>query len=369
MKVSCEVPVLAEALSTVARALSTRATLPILRAVLLEAAGDGLRLGATDLELGIRCQVSADVLEEGVAAVPGRLLADFVAALDDDRVELVSEPATRELLMRSPSFTTEMRGLPPDEFPPGPADLIGPRLEVDSGTFLDAIADVAFSASADEMRPVLTGVLMQAAPGRLALTATDGYRLGERAMEPLTADAELQVIVPARALAEVARVFRDARGSLAVVVSAQGNQASFHGPGAEVSSRLIDGTYPGYRRAIPESWSTRVTISAPELRRRLRALALFASDDAHVVRLCALADRLELSATTSEVGSARTAMPASSEGAEAELALNVRYLLDGLGRVEDDVELLLGGPLAPAVLRRAGSQAYRYVVMPARYRS
>jgi DNA polymerase-3 subunit beta len=168
-------------------------------------------------------------------------------------------------------------------------------------------------------------------------------------------------------MAEVARLFRGAQGSVQVIVAQQGSQVFFRGREGEVSSRVIDGGYPNTARLIPSAWTTRASLDASELNRRLRALVPFAHESANVVRLAVSSGSIGLSATATDVGSARTEMNAKVSGPEAAFAFNARYLLDCLATAPDQIDLELQGALAPAVIRRPATDDYVYLFMPVRY--
>lgn len=367
VRLRCDATELADALGVVSRALPARSSLPVLGTVLLEAAGDGLELTATNLEFGIRRQIGADVAAEGAAAVPGRLLTDFTSAIGGERLEIELTERGDSLGLRCESFRTEIRCMDADEFPPIPSSEGGRTLVVTARALVEAITDTLVVASTDEARPVLTGVLVQVESDALVLAACDGYRLAERSI-PLGGGAPaVAAIVPGRTMGEVARLFRGSGGDLEIALGPLGNQVFFRGAVAEITSRVIDGDYPNYRRLIPETSGTSATLDAGELVRRLRALAPFAQDSAHVVRLGVTPRSLVLRAATVEVGSAETELAAEVAGPETSLALNARYLLDCLSTAGDRVELQLHGPLGPAVVRRPGGDPYVYLLMPVRY--
>lgn len=388
VRLSCDATELAEALSLVSRALPARSSLPVLGTVLLEATAEGperrssssadlrrpadyshgvLELTATNLEFGIRRRLAADVAAEGAAAVPGRLLTDFTNAIGGERLEIELTERGDSLGLRCESFRTAIRCLEADEFPPTPSPEGGRTLVLSARALVEAITDTLVVASTDEARPVLTGLLVHVEGDALVLAASDGYRLAERSV-PLTGGAPaLEAIVPSRAMGEVARLFRGTGGDLEITLGPLGNQVFFRGAVAEITSRVIDGAYPDYRRLIPETAGTSATLDAGELGRRLRALTPFAQDSAHVVRLAVTPRSLVLHAATVEVGSAETELAAAVAGPETSLALNARYLLDCLSTASDRIELQLHGPLGPAVVRRPGGDAYVYLLMPVRY--
>lgn len=370
MRLTCDSADLAAALAVVMRAAASRTSLPVLGTVLLEAAGDGLRLTATNLELAIRRRLPAAVAEAGAVAVPGRLLADFTSALPREELRLALEEPGGRLALRSESFSTEINAVPGEEFPPVTAAGDGDRLSLPAPLLVGAVADVLVAASSDEARPVLTGIRLETGGDRLTLLASDGHRLAVRGVE-LGAAAALRaggVTVPARALTEAVRLFRAVDGDLEVTVSATGNQVVLRAPGTELVSRVIDGAYPNLRRLVPDAPGTRVTVAAADLTARLRALTPFAETGANVVRVDVTPRTILLSAATVDVGSARTELAAEVEGPETSVAFNARYLLDcpALG-ADERVELYLQGPLGACTVRRVARDDYVYLFMPVRY--
>jgi DNA polymerase-3 subunit beta len=373
MRLTCDSADLAAALGVVARAISPRTSLPVLGMVLLETTDGGLCLAATNLELGIRRWIDADVEAEGAVAVPGRLLADFTSAMPRERVCLeLDGPDQPEhvLLVRSSSFRTRVHGVAADEFPPAMSLAGGRRLAIPARRLVEAITDTLVTASADEARPVLTGVHLALDGSRLVLTASDGYRLAVRPLElgPGCAGEGFGITVPARTLAEVVRLLRHLDGELLLTVSPQRNQVLFQGPGLEITSRVIDGRYPDHRRLVPAASATTATVAAPELSRRLRALTPFAQGSANVVRLGVMAGSVVLSAAATDVGSAQTDLEAAVAGPDTAVAFNARYLLDCPALATDDrVQLHLAGPTGPVVVRRTTDDGYVYLFMPVRH--
>jgi DNA polymerase III subunit beta len=368
MKVTCRPSVLGQALQVVSRAISSRTTLPILNNILIETAPEGLALSATNLEIGIRKLVPAEVSMEGSTTAPARLLTDFVGTLPDEDLEMTLDGATQSLSLRCARFDTHIKCIEAEEFPPGPRPDEGDRLQVPLDELIKAVEQTQMAASTDEARPVLTGVLMQVQQGNLTLAATDGHRLAVRKL-PAGGSPELEasLIVPARALAELARVLKGEPDQVELIISKARNQIFFKAGHSELTSRLIDGKYPNYAQVIPSKSSTKVKLATSELTQTVRAVSLFARDSANVIRVKAHAGALVLSATTNEVGDSKAEMPADVEGSEIQIAFNARYVLDALGVIgEDQVELLFDGPLSPGLIRPPGKEHYLYVIMPVR---
>src|SRR5437764_3120081 len=368
MKVTCRPAVLGQALQVVSRAISSRTTLPILNNILIETTADGLALTATNLEIGTRQIVPAEVSVEGSTTAPARLLTDFVSTLPDDDLEMTLDAPTQSLNLRCARFDTHIKCIEAEEFQPGPGPDEGDRLEVALEDLVRAVEQTQMAASTDEARPVLTGVLVQVQGGSLTLAATDGHRLAVRKLAAAgSTDLEASLIVPARALAELSRVLKGEPGRVEVIISKARNQVFFRAGTSEVTSRLIDGTYPNYSQVIPSKSSTRIRVPTAELTQTVRAVSLFARDSANVIRLRAQGSTLLLSATTNEVGDSKAEVSAKVDGSEIQIAFNARYILDALSVLgSDEVELQFDGPLSPGLIRTPESDDYLYVIMPIR---
>jgi DNA polymerase-3 subunit beta len=368
MRVNCQPSKLGQALQVVSRAISTRTTLPILNNILLETTSEGLALTATNLEIGIRKVVPAEVAEEGSTTAPARLLTDFVSTLPEEPLELSLEVPTQTLNLRCGRFDTHVKCIEAEEFPPGPRPDEGDQLQIQLDDLLGAIDQTQMAASTDEARPVLTGVLLHIEGSNQTLAATDGHRLAVRKLQASSADGlEARLIVPARALAELGRAFRGEEGEVEVTVSKARNQVFFKAGSSEVTSRLIDGTYPNYSQVIPKKSSTTIRVPTSELTQTVRAVSLFARDSANVIRIRAGEGGIMLSATTNEVGDSKADLNADVDGSEIQIAFNARYVLDALSVADtEQVELQFDGPLSPGLIRAPGSEDYLYVIMPVR---
>src|SRR3954466_4201822 len=189
---------LARALGIVSRGVSTRTTVQILAGILLRAAGGKLELAATDMELSLRTSIDAPDATEGSVVVPGRLLLDLARLLPAAEVTIEHKPEEAAVEIRSGSATYRLHTYNAEDFPRLPEAEAGERHEVDRETVLTTIARVSRSASRDESRPVLTGVLMRFEPGKLVMAATDSYRLSVKETDAEGAVPELEAIVPAR---------------------------------------------------------------------------------------------------------------------------------------------------------------------------
>ena len=373
MKLTCSPEALSHALQVVSRAVSPRTTLPILNNVLLETSPEGLKLTATNLEIGIVNHVDAEIQSEGSVTLPAKLLTEFVAQLHDDQVDMELDASTQTLTVRcGPYHDVKIKGIGANEFPPLPAREDGLKLVVDQADLLPAIEQTVVAASSDDGRPVLTGVLTQLEGKTMTLAATDGHRLAVKTLNTTSSEGEASdegansVIIPARALVELSRVLKG-EGTVEMALGRSRNHVFFSVPGVEVMSRLIEGTYPNYSQVIPEQSNTTITVSTKDLLDRTRGVSIFARDSANVVRIKTEAGEISISANTSEVGSSEASVGAEIDGADIQIAFNSRYLLDVLALVgSDKVAMGFNGPLSPGVVKPAGKDDYTYVIMPVR---
>jgi len=361
---------LSASLSLVSRAVSPRSTLPVLSNVLLETEVEGLRVTATNLDLTISALVAATVHEEGRVTVPARLLAEYVASLDETACTMEVEERTQMLRISSGVQRTNLHGIDAVEFPPLPARETAPAFEVDAAALQQAITQTAVAASGDDQTPVLTGVLLHVEGARLTLVATDRHRLAVKTLDAqLTTEGAVNgtVIVPARHLAELARAINPSRPTVGVAFSDARNQVFFTLRDMEISSRLIEGNYPNYAQVIPAHSTTMVVLPTALLLKSAKTAAVLARDASNPVRLRAGKGELELIAQAAEVGDHDAPLPARVDGEEVQVAFNARYLLDALQAIDgEDVELALNGPLQPAVVRAQGQEDYLCVIMPVR---
>jgi DNA polymerase III subunit beta len=366
MKLTVPRDSLSAGLQLVGRAVSSRGTLPSLGGVLLVADDGSLTLRATDMELALTRTLSDAAVEaDGTALVPGRLVADVVRSLPpgDVSVELRAEQRDVELAAGAARF--HIRTLPAEDFPRLP-EVEGETVRLPAGPLAETVELVARAASRDEVRPILTGVLVQAEGNRLTMVATDSYRLSVKHTELEQAvGSELEANVPARALRELARIIT-AEAADDVEIAMSRNQAIFRAAGVTLSSRLIEGQFPSWRQLIPEAFEHEVRLPREEFLEITRRISQLAQRNAPL-RLAFAEGELTVAAETPDVGDASEAMPAPYTGEPLEIAFNPQYLIDGADSVgSEEVALQLSSPLRPGLMRPVEGDDFSYLVMPIR---
>jgi DNA polymerase-3 subunit beta len=360
---------LARGLSVVSRAVSTRSTLPVLANVLLKTEDAGLKLTATNLEIGITYWVPGKIESDGATTVPAKLLTDYVNALQGgERVDL-ELTAGETLHLRAGRSESHLKGIDADEFPAIQTAGERPTTRIAQNVLRQALEETAFAAASDEARPILTGVLARVEGSTLTLAAADNYRIAVKTIPILDAVAETSVVIPARALNELARILSDVDEPVDIVLAQARNQILFHLEGVDLVSRLIDGQFPNYQQVLPQSHTTRAVLDREELLRAVRPAALIAHESANIVKLQIDANGnagITVSANA-EVGDHVGQVEAAVEGDGTTIAFNARYLADVLTNVDaEQFALELNGPLSPGVFRPIGDDQYVHVVMPVR---
>jgi len=366
VKISLERDALLAQLQTVTRVASTRSAIQALSGVQIVASSAKCELRATDMDVSLRVPLTAEVVREGVVVLPARLLLEVTRALPAPQVSLELRPAEQDVELISGKATFHIRTLRAEDFPPFPEPDTAGGISMPVDAFVATTSKVAGSASRDETRPVLTGILVSASERELRMVATDSYRLSvkETALESPLASA-FEVNVPARALQELGRVAAGAEEKQ-LSVSVLQNQVVFSLDGVILSSRLIDGQFPNYRQLLPESFEHELRIAAGELTDVVRRISLLAQKNAPL-RLAFSPGELTVSAQTPDVGEASESLPVPFQGEPLEIGFNPDFLRDGLEAVEEgDLLLKMISPLRPGLIESADGSGFQYLIMPIR---
>ncbi|MBV9536022.1 MAG: DNA polymerase III subunit beta [Solirubrobacterales bacterium] len=366
MKISVGRGALLGQLQTSARVASVRTAIQALSGVQLSASSEGSELRTTDTEIGLRMPIAANVIREGTVVLPARLLLDVVRLLPQSEVSLELRATEHDIELTSGSAVFHIRTLRSEDFPQFPEPDREELITVPAQAFVTTALKVAGSASRDETRPVLTGILISAASGRLEMVATDSYRLSVKQTgldESLAQD--FQVNVPARAVQELGRIVAQLQTEQ-LGISVQRNQIVFVLDGATLSSRLIEGQFPNYRQLLPEGFEHELTIDSAELTGVVRRISLLAQKN-RPLRLSFSSGELSISAETPDVGEARESLPVPFQGEPLEIGFNPEFLREGLEAIEaGDVLVKLISPIRPGLIEAADGSGFQYLIMPIR---
>ena len=374
MKFRCERDDLMDAVQFASRAISNRATLPVLSGLKIETSEDGsVSVGATDLELTMLTTFRGGVDEPGVAIVPGRLLGEMARSLGAGQVSLAAGEGEVEIGSGRGQF--RVKALAREDYPAlpleDPSSTSGMEIEINSNALATALSQVVRSASPDESRQVLTGVLWEIEEGTLNLAATDSYRLAVKSLDVRGGPTETRrVVLPARALGELQRALQggaetvraDVRENLIVFSLARPDDEAGR---AVIGSRFIEGEFPKYRQLIPEGYPNALTVSREALLEVVKRVGLLAQNNMPVK--LHLGAELEVSAHTPDVGEGQEVIDASYEGEPFVIAFNPNFLADGASAIQGgSVTMEAGDGLKPAIFRSPDDERFTYLLMPVR---
>ena len=372
MKVSVLQENLARGLNIVSRAVSPRSTLPVLSNVLVATDEGRLRLSATNLELGITCWIGAKIEEEGSTTVPARTFTELVGTLSDQQVEMSLSVRTQTLNVRSGTSNTDIKCIDSQEFPPMTVPDPGDGIPINVSDLKEMIHQVAFAASTDEARPILTGVLLTVDGDLLTMASADGFRLSVRKTSLASPISRpLLAVIPARALNELARITSDGDQVVDMILPPDRGQVVFQMKDLQLVSQLIEGTFPDYKQIIPSSRDTRSVLSTSAFLKACKQAEIFAREGSHIARINITPGGelkpglITITGESDETGSSQTDMDASIDGAPLLIAFNVRFLREVLEVIKaPEVALETTVNNSPGIIRPVGEDNFLHVIMP-----
>src|SRR3972149_1104188 len=348
-------------ISIAGRFVPVRPSLPVLANMLLEADKGILRVSTTNLDSSGRLVLPAK--SEGVWKIttPAKILTDFIGSAVDKEVSL--EVDKENLLVASGEIKGIFAGISASEFPTLP-EATEEGSEFEYHELQEAVNNVAFAASSDEAKPILTGIFINQEAGGTIIVATDGYRLAKKT---LGKKYEFnQVVIPARTLVESLRIAGEmGEPSVRLVVAKGKNQTLLVGENFQIASRLLSGTYPQFQQIIPNDFVNSFTVDKDKLTAAIKATAVFARDLGNVVRFNLTKNALKLTASTAQVGEGAATLEVAGGGAGSKIAFNSRFILEGLSAIgTTTVEVKFSGPLSPAAICGRGGKDFLYIIMP-----
>jgi DNA polymerase III subunit beta len=369
MKATIERATLLKGLGHVHNVVERRNTIPILSNVLIEADEEGgIRLMATDLDLQVNETVEANVTDPGATTVPAHTLFDIVRKLPEgSQVELIAAEGRMQVNAGRARFT--LQTLPRDNFPVIAEGELPTRFELPAATLRQIIDKTRFAISTEETRYYLNGIFLHVSEDPvpvLKAAATDGHRLARVTVpRPEGAEGMPDVIVPRKCVAELRKLLDEVDGT--VEVSLSPTKIRFNLGTAILTSKLIDGTFPDYSRVIPTGNDKLLKLDPKSFMQGVDRVATIASEKTRAVKMALERDRITLSVTSPENGTAAEEVSGAYTSAEFEIGFNARYLLDILGQIDGDtVEVHLADAAAPTLIRENDTATALYVLMPMR---
>jgi len=363
MRFTCLRENLSQALNIAERFIGKNVSLPILSNLLLETVSSALKISATNLEYALETTIPGEVMRPGKVSVPAKVIGQLISSLTEDKLEL--EEKQKNLFLKTSSREIKINGTSPEDFP------IIPKIKKSAGFTADgweiklALEKVLPSVSVSEFKPELTGVFFRVNSKTLTLAATDTFRLAEESVKLINHENNsFSFILPQRACQELVRILDAEEGEVKTTLGE--NQTEFVVSKTRIISRLIEGNFPEYSTIIPKNFETSSFVKRKELNDAIRASAIFASK-LQEVTLFLSRNSIEITSANPEVGEYKTKIPAVLSGKEVKISFNLRYLLDGIGALEEE-EIFLGfnSTESPAMLRNKSVGNFLYVLMPLR---
>ncbi len=351
---------------SVARSSGVKATLPVLANILLQTEKNKLKLSATNLEIGVIKEVSAEIIEEGDITIPGKIFQELIQSLDG---ELTLEVTGNQLTIKTSKFSSKLNGIPATEFPQIP-------LSSDKSVFIDAqilskaIPEIAFAAAVDEGRPILTGILTQLKKNTLELVATDGFRLSHKYIKAGSNDSVFAALIPKKTFEEVVRLIQEEQSpqdKVEVSTAENQNQMVFKIGNTQISSRLIEGQFPSWEKIIPQEIINKTIVNREEALKSCKIASIFAKGEANIIKINAANNKLKFQSEAKELGNQENEIDAKTEGEEINIAFNSKYLIEALSATSSSQLLIeFSGNLSPALIKPVGEEGLEYVIMPIR---
>ena len=372
MKITVERGAFLKALSHVQSVVERRNTIPILSNVMIEAGKGQLKLTATDLDIEVVEALPADVLRNGSTTAPAHMLYDIVRKLPEGaqvQVELLTSEGGR-LAVSAGTVRFELACLPKEDFPQMAAGALPHRFRLAADDLQRLIDKTRFAISTEETRFYLNGIYLHAAKEdkkpTLRAAATDGHRLARYELDLPDGAADIPgVIVPRKTVAELRRLLDDAEG--AIDISLSDTKIQFATDGVELTSKLIDGTFPDYQRVIPAGNDKALALDSKEFAHAVDRVSTISADKTRAVKLNLAQDRLTLTVVNPDSGTATEDLGATYSAAPIEIGFNARYLLDITGQIEGkEVRFLLSDAGSPTIIEDTDDPRTLYVLMPMR---
>ena len=346
-------------------AVSANGQLEILSSFLIRTEKGRLTISATDLEIGISSSLPASVDEEGEVAVLAKTFFDLINNITEEKISLKTEG--QNLVVLGKKIRMVFQTMPHEDFPKLYEKKEKEAAVLKKETIEKDFGRVVFSASQDNGRPALSGVLIRKEKGGFLIVATDGYRLSLKRNVLITTKEEdvEELLLPARAIKELS--YMKDEGDVSLFVSDKNNQAIFTQGETTLVGRLIDAEYPSYEKIIPSDFGTKAEFDTGEMQKAIKLCSVFARETANIVKLSIGKDKIVVSANTPSAGENTVEVDAKTSGEENEIAFNARYLLDLFANTEEDsMTFEMAGPLNPGVFKVTGDNSYLHLIMPIR---
>jgi len=365
MKLSCLQENLSKGLQTVMHAVPAKSSLPILSNVLISTENGRIKLASTNLETAISTYVGASIEEEGSTTIPARLLKDFISNLPPGTINL--QVKDEILTISSKTTKSKFNGSSSKDFPELPSF---PKkikaLEIDPATLNDTVNLVAFASGTDTSRPIFTGIYLNYTKNKLTVTSTDGFRLSEKLLSIKGDVQDFSVVIPAKTVSEVAKIFAASSEPISFVLNPEENLALFKAEDTLIATRIIDGEYPDYKKIIPTEHVVKAQFNSFEFTEAVRLTDIFAKEGNNTIKIRFDPEgKIKITSLSEETGQHESNLSAEIEGELVEIAFNSKYLLDFLNNIKSEkINFESNGNVSPCVLIPDNQKDFIHIIMP-----
>lgn len=354
---------LLESINIVQKAVPSKTTLPILEGILFIAKNGKLTLISTDLELGIETSINVDVLEQGSLVVSSRIIGEIVRKLPDADVEI--EKKENLIYIKSENSEFKVLGLSQEEFPQLPSIEKDRGISISNSMLKEMIRQTIFAVSTDEIRPILTGVLMEIRGKEVTMVALDGFRMAVKNIEILS-DENIKAVIPGKTLTELGKILNDSEDTVNIFISK--NQILFQTGETTIISRLLEGEFINYSQLIPEEYKIRIKLQTEKLLDACERAALFARDSNNTIRFEINDDIMNIR-SNSESGDVHEELKVIKEGEDIEIAFNPRYFIEALKAINnDEITIEFTTNVSPSIIKPVNDSGFLYLILPVRRR-
>ncbi|PKM55994.1 MAG: DNA polymerase III subunit beta [Firmicutes bacterium HGW-Firmicutes-3] len=365
MKINCHKNDLLNGVNTSLKAVSTRTTLPILQCILLQATQNEFKLISNDLEIGIESHVKANIIESGSVAIDARIFSEIVKKLPDAMVDITVDESNMTTIVCQKSIFN-IPGQPGTEFIQLPQITKDTSISIKQSVLKDMIHQTLFSIAIKEIKPILTGELIEIKENALSIISMDGYRISIRKVEFMDDFNNTAVVVPGKTLSEISKILSSDESDMLSIYFTD-KHVLFELEDSIVVSRLLEGDYPKYANLFSGDYETLITVNRKELMMSIERAALIARESKKSPVKFEIKEDTLLITSNTELGNVHEELMIVREGQPIDIAFNPKYLLDALKAIEDEeICMQFTNALNPCIVRQVEGEDYKYLILPIR---
>ncbi len=363
MKIECLVEKIKNAISIAEKITGKNLTLNVLSCVLLIANGKTLKIRSTNLDLGVEIEIPAKIEKEGILAIKGSVLNNFLSGIQNEK-NVVLEEVNENIVVTTNNNKTIIKCYPYNDFPTIPSISTGNSFEIESKIFNQGVKSVFYSAAATEIKPEIASVYIYQNNNELVFVATDSFRLAEKKIKTKTINDFNGIIIPFKNIVEIIKITENTDGLLSIKTTK--NQISISFDGVYITSRLIDGIFPDYQQIIPKEKKTEVVVLKQDIINAFKLSNTFLDKFNQITFLVSpKTKQLKIKTKNQDVGETNTNIEAAISGEDVEVSFNYRYIFDCFQSItQDSLVLQFNGNSKPLIIKNVSDSSFLYLVMP-----